>query len=43
MGAELAVVDVRSPSDQARHDPVALADVLGQILSAPRPTTGQAW
>jgi uncharacterized cofD-like protein len=42
IGATLHVVDVRAHADQARHDPVALAGVFGQILAAPRTTPGEA-
>ncbi|MFL6288135.1 MAG: uridine diphosphate-N-acetylglucosamine-binding protein YvcK [Actinomycetes bacterium] len=36
LGAELAVVEVKSADDPARHDPLALAAAFGQILTAPR-------
>ena len=35
LGARLAVADVQSATDAGRHDPVALAVVLSQILTAP--------
>jgi uncharacterized cofD-like protein len=37
LGADLAVVDVRSTDDPARHDPAVLAAALAPILRAPRP------
>jgi uncharacterized cofD-like protein len=36
LGAELLIVEVRSPADPARHDPSALAAAFGEILRAPR-------
>ena len=36
LGAELMIVEVRSPDDPARHDPSALAAAFGEILGAPR-------
>lgn len=40
VGAELVVVDVRSPTHPGRHDPEALAAALRPIIGAPRPPDG---
>jgi uncharacterized cofD-like protein len=42
LGAELAVVDVRSTDDPSRHDPSALAAALAPIVRAPRPPQGRS-
>jgi uncharacterized cofD-like protein len=41
LGAELAVVEVRSEADPARHDPSALAAAFREILAAPRAPSGE--
>lgn len=41
LGAVLVVADIRSVDDPVRHDPDALARVLGEIMGAPRPTVSK--
>jgi uncharacterized cofD-like protein len=41
LGATLVVDDIRSVEDPVRHDPDALARVLGQIMGQPQPTSSE--